>query len=278
MGWRNGPTHKENWPSDVDYMMFIDENGDSNLAPILKKIQNKQVITDEEKYFTITGVIIKKRDLPKIRETILDLKNKFWKDGKYLYDNVEKRVWFHSREIRKRKEAFSPKTIDYNSFVIDLSKILVDMPYIIFSSTIDLERHCKKYDDPVHPYNLCLDFVLERLVKYYLNEEKVAIMLESRGKDKDYELLTHIKRKIDHGTYYVPSSYFKKIKGVYFNPKWCKSSMNQKSFFGLEIADLISYPIYKYMRSNCKDMAFQSIESKIYGFPRYQGQGIKKFP
>ena len=54
--------------------------------------------------------------------------------------------------------------------------------------------------------------MLERLVKYYLNEEKVAIMLESRGKDKDYELLDHIKRKIDCGTYYVPFSYFKKIK------------------------------------------------------------------
>lgn len=278
MGWRNRPTHKENWPEDVDYMMFIDESGDSNLSPILKKIQNNKPIKMEEKYFTITGIVIKKENLPKMREDILNLKKKYWDDGKHKYGNIERRVCFHSYEIRKRKNAFNPNIMDYNSFISELSETIDGIPFIVFSSTIDLEAHCNKYISPAHPYNLCLNFILERLVKYFLNDKKAAIMIESRDKRKDKELLDFIKRKIECGTSYVDKSYFKKIKGVYFNPKWCKSSMEQKSFYGLEIADLVSYPIYKYCRDHKKDKAYQSIENKIYGFPYYSGKGVKIFP
>lgn len=213
------------------------------------------------------------------KKEIVSLKESHWEDGLYNYKGKLKRVCFHSHEIRKGKDAFSDIIIDKTKFITDLSNYMMNIEVDIFSSTLDKEAYCERYMNPVNPYDLCMNFILERFVKYYLkSDEKAMIILEARGKTEDEKLLNHIKNIIDNGTYYVSSSYFKKIKGVYFNPKWCKEADDKKSYFGLEIADLVSYPIHKFNTKNCKDRAFECIEDKIYGFPKYGGRGIKKFP
>lgn len=224
-----------------------------------------------------------KDDFLRIRDNITYLKNSYWEDGKFLYKEKGsdrlKRVCFHSNEIRGQKGPFSKNIIDYEPFIIELSNFMRDLPITILSSTLDKYRHCVKYSNPLHPYKLCLEFILERFVKYYLEGNKTGcIVLEARGKKEDMEILEHIKHIIDHGTNYVSSNYFSKIMSVYFNPKWCKSYNDQLSFFGLEIADLCSYPIHKYCKLNKKDPAFETIEDKIYCYPDYFGKGIKIFP
>lgn len=64
--------------------------------------------------------------------------------------------------------------------------------------------------------------------------------------------------------------------GIYFNPKWNQGYDN--TFSGLEIADLTSYPIHKYIRNNKKDKAFLALENKIDKYPDYINKGIKVFP
>lgn len=280
MGWRNRPTYIEKWPKDTDAIMFIDENGDASLKNIKEKISNEKLIDNNERFFTITGCVIKKKDFISIRNDIIALKNKYWEDGKFNYNNKKvKRVCFHSSEIRGRKGPFSDKVIDYDNFINDLTNFMNNLPVTVFSSTIDKEKHCMKYTDPVHPYNLCLDFILERFVKYYLKwHEKGIIILEARGKAEDEFILNHIKKTISLGTYFVDRSYFQKINGVYFNPKWCKKNDEQLSYFGLECSDVLSYPIHKYAKFDKKDKAFQTLENKIYGFPNYHGYGLKFFP
>ena len=39
--WTNRPTQIKIWENDVDYVMFIDENGNSDITHILKKIIKK---------------------------------------------------------------------------------------------------------------------------------------------------------------------------------------------------------------------------------------------
>ncbi|CBH20241.1 conserved protein of unknown function [Acetoanaerobium sticklandii] len=280
MGWRNRPTYIEKWPKHTDVIMFIDENGESSLKNIQKKIKKGSKIDINEKIFTITGCVINKKNFLEVRENIISLKDKYWDEGKFNYNNIKiKRVCFHSNEVRGRKGPFSDKVIDYNNFICDLSGFMENLPATIFSSTIDKEEHCKKYITPLHPYNLCLDFVLERFVKYYLKpNEYGVIVLEARGAGEDRFVLNHIKEVIDKGTRCVNDSYFKKIKGVYFNPKWCKKHQEQLSYFGLECADLYSYPIHKHIKFNTKDKPFEILEKKIYGYPNYSGYGLKVFP
>ena len=54
-----------------------------------------------------------------------------------------------------------------------------------------------KYSNPFNPYDLSMEFILERFVKFYLkSNDRAAIILESRGKNEDRELLKHIKKNI----------------------------------------------------------------------------------
>lgn len=277
MGWRNRPKYIENCPQNVDYIMFIDENGDSDLKHVIN-CKNKSLTPDTANvYFTISGVIINKDNLNSIKENINELKNKYWYEGIHKYGNNNKKVCFHSREIRRREGPF--KDIKYDAFINDLSKFMENIPCSIISSTINKFEHVKKYDNPTEPYDLCLIFILERLVKYYLSDDDSSIIiLESRGKKEDKKILEYMKRLLDNGTEYVSKDLFKKIKGIYFNSKWQHCSQNKKTYFGLEIADLYSYPIHKYCKGLGKDRAFKCLEKKIYKYPKYDGCGIKKFP
>ena len=103
-------------------------------------------------------------------------------------------------------------------------------------------------------------------------------MLEARGKDEDKELLDHISKVINTtGTKKISSKELKsKIDGVYFNPKW--NEEYSSTYIGLEITDLFSYPIHKYIKRNTKDKAFLIFEDKIVGYPNYKNKGIKIFP
>ena len=103
-------------------------------------------------------------------------------------------------------------------------------------------------------------------------------MLEARGKEEDSDLLEHISKVIlKSGTKSIKSSELSnKIKGVYFNPKW--NEEYSATYIGLEITDLYSYPIHKFIKRNKKDQAFLTYENKIDGYPNYLNKGIKVFP
>ena len=81
---------------------------------------------------------------------------------------------------------------------------------------------------------------------------KGIILLESRGYKEDSILLKHI------------------------NPKW--QDNYHTTTVGLEIADLFSYPIHKFLKLEKKDKAFKIIENKIIGYPEYLNKGLKVFP
>lgn len=279
MSWRNRPTFIDYCIPDVDYVMFIDENGDCDLKSIIKNIQNGIETMDNNIQFTMTGVVVRKDDLENIKNEVLELKCRNWEEGYFKYKKNEKRVCFHSREIGRGEGPFSKELINRETFLNELTDVLSRIPANIISSSIDKLSHVKKYCNPQHPYNLCLNFVLERLAKFYLkNNETAIIILEARGKVEDKELLNHIKYTIDNGTRYVNREYFTRIKGIYFNPKWQGNSEFKKSYYGLELADLYSYPIHRYCRLNKKDMSFNVLEHKLYRYPKYDGSGIKKFP
>lgn len=277
MGWRNRPKFIDYCPPNIDYVFFIDENGTGEINYIQKNInkfkQSKEILT-------ITGVAIKAKDLNYIKQQILNLKIKYWPPyGYYSYKNQPKRVCFHSREIRHQEGPFSQKIINYNAFIQDLSNTISNLPIQIFSSSIDKVAHVKKYVTPIHPYNLSLNFIIERFVKYFLhNNQKAIIVIEAQGKKEDNFKLKYLKDFVDNGSDYVTREDLSKIKGIYFNEKWSKKANCLKSYFGLEIADLCSYPIHKYIKYGVKDPAYKCIENKIYGYPSYMGKGLKIFP
>ena len=278
--WYDKPTKILSLDSDIEYIMCIDENGSSgNLTYVLKQISNEKQLLDDDKYFTITGCIFTKDEYINSKRQIQLLKNKYWNNG-FFYDsklNREKAVCFHSREIRKHDSCFNDTIINHDEFVIDLSEVMNNIECKIISISINLEEYLKKgYTQNV--YNVAFDFLLERYMYETDEKDRGIIMHEARGKDEDAELLKHISKVVNHtGIKKISSNELNfRICGVYFNPKW--NEEYSLTYVGLEIADLFSYPIHKFIKRNVKDKAFLMFENKIVGYPNYKNKGIKIFP
>lgn len=222
--WREKPTIINEWIDEATHVAFFDENGDTDMQYITKCRRENKTIDDSSKYFGLTSVLLEHDDLPKIIYDITLLKNKYWPDeGCFMFGDKYQKVCLHSREIRRQKGPFSKNILSGTNFMEDLNDFMESLPISITSSFIDKEELSKKYGSYARsPYNLAITFILERLVKRQLKDtDKVIIILESRGKKEDEILLDSIVRLMKYGNAYVTSKEFKKIIGVYFNPKRC---------------------------------------------------------
>ena len=277
--WRNRPTTiDEVNKNDVDVIISIDESGSPSIKPALKAVDTGVPLNISEKHFTVTACTINMSDFERARDMVMDLKHKYWSNALFTYKGREKRVCFHSREIRTKREAFNPDIIDYDSFITDLSNLISNIPAKIYASHINKEAHVAKYIFPASPYDLCMTFVLERILLDMDKGKRCIVILESRGKKEDLALLNFIKKLIDRGSAYESAEVFSQIKGVYFNPKWCKSADDKMSYWELELADLCAYPIQKYFVYGTRDPAFNIIYKKLSHYPTPRGKGLKSFP
>ena len=84
LNWWDYPQKIKYWEPDIDYVMFIDENGNNTkISDIYNKIKNNNEISVDERYFTITGCIFIKEAYVLLNDKIRTLKNKYWNDGYY---------------------------------------------------------------------------------------------------------------------------------------------------------------------------------------------------
>lgn len=286
--WRKRPTIIHEWNEEFDCVMAIDENGTTDLKGIRKKIRqdffsaigNKDKIAlPHDRWFTISGVVMEKDAFATFRDAINSIKYGHWEEGKFDYKQGNKRVVFHSSEIRKRVGPFNPKFINYGDLMTDISGLVENSNFLIYSSSIDKISHVLSYANPYPVYNLCLDFIVERFCRSLnLSGKKGILLLESRGKKEDKHILKHLINLLEKGNHFHLPGHFNCIKGVYFNPKWSSVQKDQASFVLLELADLISYPIFKFVSTGNQDAAFNILKNKLYNYPNYDGFGLKRFP
>ena len=278
--WYDYPQKIYFWDKDVDYAMFVDENGiNSNINNVFKRMINNESINEDDRYFTITGCIFTKNNFKKINERICKLKNKYWEDGMY-FDSKNKKgkyVCFHSRDIRRHDGAFNDKLIKHNEFINDLTKLLEKIDCKVISVSIDLWQYLKM-GNLSDVYEVAFDLLLERYMYVIDNNKNGIVMLEARGKKEDKKLLKHICEVIynNERSGMISNKLKLKIAGVFFNPKWDKEY--SATFMGIEIADLFSYPIHQFVKYKKKNPAFDVLESKIEGFPNYLNKGIIIYP
>lgn len=266
-GWKNEPLLLKDWPNHIDCILSIDENGITNMKNVIRPPNNLH------QWFTTTGVMLNKEDFQHTKSRFVHLKENHWEDG--LFN--KRRVVLHSRDIRKKIGAFNPRHINYKQFKAELNSLLSELDYTIYTSSIDKFAHARKYVNPYSVYDLCLEFILERFSHELRKDNKSGIiLLESRGKKENKLLLSTAVKLLEYGNRFYSPGDFKCIKGIYFNPK--RTRDKKLSFIQLELADLVSYPIHKFIRDSEVTDDFTSIASKIYNYPEYFGYGMKLFP
>ena len=230
------------------YFLFADECGDSNLSVYEKSFP----------VFTLCGIIVSREQIRKLERDVKALKERIWGTSDII---------LHSYEIRHLKKAYLPlkdKAIKQD-FYKGLDRILGENgAYIIVSSTVLKDDYARKYGKLGDIYSQALTFLLERAVFYVddVNPEvggTIDAMLERRGKVEDKKLSERYNELREKGTYWVTPERMKDRMGkLEFVPK-------AANIIGLQIADLIAYPIACHiMWPERPNPAFDIIKGNIY--------------
>lgn len=241
------------------YYLFIDESGDHGLVNLDPNFP----------VFLLCGVLLSQDNYTLLRKDVNTLKNKFWNN---------KTVILHSRDIRKCEKEFqilfdlALKTKFYER----LNSIIQDSKYRVLASAIDKTKYIKKYGKLSNDvYELSLSFIIERAIfclDEVAGEKQFEIVIEKRGKKEDKKLAEHFQRLLARGTNYVSAERLKEVNTqITFKDK--KENIN-----GLQLADLIAYPMARYVIDPKKaNPAFDIFEGKIYS-KNNKRYGLKIFP
>ncbi len=242
-----------------DYIVFVDESGDHGLTKI----------DPDFSVFALAFCIIKKSDyLRLVVPAIQRFKFEYWgHDG----------IILHEHELRKSAGDFAFLRVNQElraAFMNKLSGIMQEAPIKIIASVIDKEKLQKKYADPWNPYELALQFCMERALSLLFNADQrdrlVHVVFEGRGRKEDNELELVFRRICDNNSKLTrPSArrvgrrgFTPSFSEIGFEPKFLPKSVNSS---GLQLADLVARPIaLKTLRPDQPNRAYEIITGKLF--------------
>jgi len=242
-------------------IMFLDESGDHSLD----KIDSSYPM------FVLAGCIFDfDYYLNQAEKRVSELKIKFF--GK-------SNIILRSYDIRKQKGNFAG-LVDRSKrekFYEAINLLVESLNFTVIAAAINKTKLKGQYGHPENPYHLCLQFILERAVMYLgRSNSKMMFRIESRETHNDRKLSEIYER-------------FRNANHRLFNKdeiqlKLADLSFNQKvqNIAGMQIADLVAYPIGKWVLDTSKEnKAFTIVQKKLHKKPGtnvYLNYGLKIFP
>ncbi len=149
-----------------------------------------------------------------------------------------------------------------------MNEIISQLPFKIVATAIDKRDLKTQYNKPENPYELALEFCLERAHHFlhHLNQSKklTHLVVESRGAKEDKDLELAFRRIMDK-------------KGMSsFDIVFADKRVNSA---GLQLADLVAHPIGRHVIDPSQEnRAFKILEEKFREYPNYHAKGLKIFP
>ena len=290
--WKTKPIEIKEITNKTDYIFVVDENGSfGNFKSLVQKYHNGYRLSESEKYFTLTGILISYDEYLNWKNKIDIIKNKYWENGTWFNKKRKRmeKIHFHSSDTfsRNPKAPFNISEESLNSLIIDITDAIKTTSFKIISSNINIENLVEKYRKPYDPYTISIEFVMERLI-LKLNKlmATTIIIFESRRCDDNKRGDNKVHRKAVEfystgNAMYGKMDIFKlrSIKGIYFNPK-LNSDNPLESYELIELVDLVTYPIYKSFKSSFESERkdYKIIENKFDDYPNHFGHGLKIFP
>lgn len=232
--------------SATKYYLYIDECGDQNL----------ENFNPEFPIFTLCGVLVSRENRRKLEAAFISLKKEFWGD---------ENVVIHSRDIRRcKKEFINLLNSDVKQrFYNRINEILTcNEAYVIVACSILKEPFIRLFSNTEDVYGLSLSYLLERsifCVDDIENEAVIDVIFEKRGKLEDRNLTQFYNGLRVTGTKWVTSERLCKRIGSF------TARSKKDNLIGLQIADLIAYPIArKVLSPQSTNPAFDIIRPSIY--------------
>lgn len=213
----------------MKHFLFLDESGDHGLVNVDRAFP----------VFVLCGIILSESQYQVVIQKMQGIKKRFWGD---------KKVIVHSRDIRKCEKEFQI-LFDQDikkEFYATINDLVASSDYTIIASAINKENHIKQYGKLASDvYEIALSFIMERSV-FLLDDvpgkpHQLDVVIEQRGKREDARLHEHFQRLCSRGTGYVsPERIQAYCQSIVFKSK--ADDVN-----GLQLADLIAYPVARYV-------------------------------
>jgi len=243
-----------NWS---DYIVYVDESGDHGLRNI----------NPEFPVFVLSFCIFNKRTYSgQIVPALMDFK--FTHFGHDM-------VVLHEHDIRKQKGAFGIlRNRDVReSFMTGINEFITNAQFTLIAVVIDKQKLIKKYKFPSNPYEIAMQFGLERTLSFFSEQQqcgnKTHVVFERRGNDEDRDLELEFRRVCAGSNF--------RGQALQFDIQFASKRVNS---CGLQLADLTARPIgLSVMRPDQPNRAFEILKQKLYRKnSRIEGWGLKIFP
>ena len=240
-----------------DHIVFVDESGDHSLTSI----------NPDYPVFVLAFCILPRAAyIDQITPAVRRLKFELF--GHDL-------VILHEHDIRKKTGPFAQLGKDRRDALMDgLTGAIAAAPMTLVAVVIDKVRHKAKYAEPFNPYDLALQYGLERVFEMLRDagqEERLThVICEARGKKEDAALELEFRRVCDG----------KSRHGRRLNFEVVLAS-KQANSEGLQLADLVARPIGLHvLRPGQPNRAWDVLTTKVYAGNkgRAPGWGLKVFP
>lgn len=250
-----------------EYLVFVDESGSASMSNI----------DPDYPLFVLAFLIVKKADYI---TTITPAIQKF-KFKHFGHDQVI----LHEREIRRDTGQFSflKRPAIKQSFLDELTDIMQYLPFHLACVVIIKDVYKKQHANPSNPYHLGLDFGLERVKAFLIEEGEwlypdaakvfsnpvLHVIVEKRGNTEDNELELEFRRICSGVNYDKERLNFE----IIFSDKKSNST-------GLQIADLVARPVgVSVLKPEQANRALDVIKDKLLKRGgKAEGWGLKKFP
>ena len=237
-----------------DYIVYVDESGDHSLTSIDQQFP----------VFALSFCVVKKDAyMRSIVPAVQALKFKYWGHDAIV---------LHEHGIRKSKGDFTWMLTNKErreAFYCDLHRIMIDMPFDLIGSVIDKKAHVKTYLDPWSPYDLALQFYLERLCIFLIERGQsgrlIHVVFECRGKREDDDLERKFRQIVteESGVGYLSPNF----SAMEFKPTFAKKSINST---GLQLADLTARPLALWtIRPEQFNRTYSVIKDKLWGMKMF---------
>ncbi|AJP72352.1 DUF3800 domain-containing protein [Sphingomonas hengshuiensis] len=234
-----------------DYIVFADESGDHGLISIDPQFP----------VFALVFCVFEKTDyINEIEPSFRRLKFKYFgHDAAVL----------HEREIRKQEPPFAFLRQDValrDGFMTDLTKIMVGARFHAYCAVIDKLKHKARYSDPWNPYEIAMQFCMEKLSNRLVADgqrgRRTHVLFEARGREEDRQLELEFRRVAsnDKRWGWRAVDFMRTPLEPLFVPKAANMA-------GHQLSDLIARPLaLRALRPDQPNRAFDIVAKRIHHF------------
>ncbi len=259
----------------LKFRIYIDEVGSSDM---------KCTSDSNNRFLSLTGVVI---DLNHVKNTVTPDLESLKKD--FFGSHPDEPIILHRKELVNRKFPFDSlkeksKELAFNKLLLEL---LAKWEFKIITTVIDKYEHNQTYNVwRYDPYHYAMSIIFERFhLRLKKINQKGDMMFESRGGKEDMRLKESYRKIFLDGTDFINA---KDIDET-LTSKELKIKPKSANISGLQIADLLAYPMQRYTlkkynvlndgRQTFNETILEVVESKIFkSNNKIEGYGIKLLP